>query len=233
LKDFPVQTPAVRRAVRDAVVGPADRASLLLNEIEEKRLAVTELDRVRADRLLTHSDPQVAARAKQLLAEILPADRKQALADYQPVLKLKADAGAGREVFRKNCSTCHRVAGVGVDVAPDISDTRTKTAEQLLADILQPNRAIDNNYVSYAVVTADGQTLNGVIAAETATSVTLKQAENKIVTLLRQDIEELRSTGISLMPDGLEKNIPPQEMADLLSFLKNWRYVDGQVPLGK
>lgn len=233
LTDFTAQTPAIRRAVLDAVVGPADRAALLLDEIAEKRLAVTELDRVRADRLLSHADSAVAARARKLLADILPADRRQALADYQPVLKLSAHAEQGREVFRKHCSTCHRVGGIGVDVAPDISDTRTKTAEQLLTDILQPNRAIDNNYVSYAVATVDGQALTGIIAAETATSVTLKQAENKVVTLLRQDIEELRSTGISLMPDGLEKNIPPQDMADLLSFLKNWRYLDGQVPLGK
>jgi putative heme-binding domain-containing protein len=120
-----------------------------------------------------------------------------------------------------------------VNVAPDISDTRTKTPVQLLGDILQPNRAIDANYVSYAVTTTDGRPLLGVIAAETAGSVTLRLPEDKTVTLLRQDIDELRSTGRSLMPDGLEKNIPPQAMADLIAYLKGWRYLDGRTPTGR
>jgi len=57
----------------------------------------------------------------------------------------------GKLCLRKNCAACHRIAGIGVNVAPDISDSRTKKPEQLLADILQPNRAIDNNYLGYSV----------------------------------------------------------------------------------
>jgi hypothetical protein len=59
----------------------------------------------------------------------------------------------------------------------------------------------------------------------------LKQPENKTQLILRQDIEELKSNGISLMPEGLEKNISIEQMADLISFVKNWRYLNGQVPI--
>ena len=145
---------------------------------------------------------------------------------------MKADAGRGREVFKKNCATCHRIDNIGVNVAPDIADSRTKKPAQILADVLQPNRAIDANYVNYAVATDDGRVINGIIVAETASALTLKQPENKVITLLRDEIEEIRSTGVSLMPEGLEKNIPPQAMADLISFIKNWRYLDGRTPLG-
>ena len=96
---------------------------------------------------------------------------------------------------------------------------------QLLVDIIQPNRAIDSNYFSYTVVTSDGLSQTGVLTAETSTSVTLKQQEAKTLTIPRNQIEELRSDGISYMPDGLEKNIPPQDMADLIAFIKNWRYL--------
>jgi putative heme-binding domain-containing protein len=133
-------------------------------------------------------------------------------------------------VFKHNCATCHKVAGVGIDVGPDIADTRTKTLAALLNDILVPNAAIDNNYINYLVSTKDGRVLTGMLAAETATSVTLKRAEGQTDTLLRKDIEEITSTGISLMPDGLEKNITIADMADLLRFLKDWRYLDGTVP---
>jgi len=233
LSDFSAQTPVLRAAVLDAVIDGGPRATALLEEIAAGRIAAQEIDLTRAERLLGHPNAEVAARARELFAATLPADRQQVLAEYQSALQLDGDALRGQAVFAKNCAACHRIGEVGVNVAPDISDSRTKTHAQLLGDILQPNRAIDANYVSYAVVTTDGLPLAGVIAAETATSVTLRMAENKTVTLLRSDIEELRSTGRSLMPDGLEKEIPPPAMADLLSFIKNWRYLDGAVPAGR
>ena len=113
-----------------------------------------------------------------------------------------------------------------VNVAPDISDSRAKKPEQLLTDILQPNRAIDSNYFSVTATTVDGVVHTGILAAETSTSITLRQAEGKTVTLARDDIDRVASDGVSLMPEGLERLIPPQDMADLISFIKNWRYLD-------
>ena len=75
----------------------------------------------------------------------LPADRKEVLEKYQAAVKTEGDAHRGREVFSKNCATCHAVAGVGINVGADISDTRGKTPGQLLNDILNPNAAIDAN----------------------------------------------------------------------------------------
>ena len=75
--------------------------------------------------------------------------------------------------------------------------------------------------------------LTGILSSETASSITLRQKEDKSITLLRSEIEELSSNGISLMPEGLEKEINHQQMADLILFIKNWRYLDGLTPLGK
>ena len=100
----------------------------------------------------------------------------------------------------------------------------------MLTDILQPNRAIDSNYYSYTATTVDGHVHTGVLAAETSTSVTLKQQEGKSETLRRDEIEDLHNNGVSFMPEGLEKDIPMQDMADLISFIKNWRYLDSAPP---
>jgi putative heme-binding domain-containing protein len=105
-----------------------------------------------------------------------------------------------------------------------------KTAAQLLIDILNPNQAIDNNYVSYVVAMSDGNVHTGLIAAETSSSVTLRQPENKTLTLLRADIDSLRSSGVSLMPEGFEKHLTHQQLADLIGFVKNWRYLDERIP---
>jgi virulence factor Mce-like protein len=110
-------------------------------------------------------------------------------------------------------------------------DTRTKTEEALLSDIINPNGAIDANYLSYTVATANGQILNGLIASETASALTLLRAEGQSDTVLKRDVEEIRSDGVSLMPEGIEQDITVDQMADLLDYLKNWRYMDGAVPV--
>ena len=103
----------------------------------------------------------------------------------------------------------------------------------LLTDVLNPNAAIDGNYVSYTVTTKDGKSFVGVIASESAAGITLKREQNQTDTILRADIDEVKSSGQSLMPEGLEQNVTVQEMADLIRFLKDWRYLDGATPRGK
>ncbi|MCH8046772.1 MAG: HEAT repeat domain-containing protein [Planctomycetes bacterium] len=231
LAEFRSQTPAVRRAILDAMIAHEERALKLLDAIDSARIKTTEIDPVRTRALVNHKGIKVKQRAKALFAAAVPVDRAKVLKAYQSSLAMQADAQRGRAVFAKNCATCHKIGDLGVNVAPDIADSRTKTPAQLLTDILQPNRAIDANYVGYSVVTTDGKIHEGIIKAETAQSITLGLPEGKTLTLLRSDIEQLRSSGVSLMPEGLEKNVNPQQMADLISFIKNWRYLDGQVPL--
>ena len=85
----------------------------------------------------------------------------------------------------------------------------------------------------YSVITNDGKILDGIITEETSNQITLMQPERKVTTILRTDIDEVQSRGVSLMPEGLEKKINHQQMADLISFIKNWRYLDGRTPLAK
>jgi putative membrane-bound dehydrogenase-like protein len=231
LDQFASDTPPIRRAILDGLLSNKDRTKLLLDAIEAGRVKSSEIDQLQVKRLTENRDAAIKDRAAKLFAAAMPADRAKALADYQPVLQMKGDPGKGQVVFEKNCAACHRINGIGVNVAPDISDSRAKKYEQILADILQPNRAIDNNYVGYTVRQLDGTILTGILAAETATSITLKQQGGKEAVIPRSEIDELKSSGQSLMPEGLERQIPPPDMADLLAFIKNWRYLDGRTPL--
>lgn len=231
LESYAVRTPVVRRAiVRNLLRNPA-RIRLLFQAIKDKQISPVELDPGQVKALTSHADMELRKEALEVLASAVPQDRKLVLEQYQAALKLTAQPERGRLVFEKNCATCHQIGKLGVVVGPDIADLRTKTPAQVLLDILSPNQAIDNNYVSYTVITKDGRVETGFIAAETASSITLKQPENKTQLILRQDIDELKSNGISLMPEGLEKNISIEQMADLISFVKNWRYLNGQVPI--
>ena len=220
-----------RRAALDVLIARPSRAVLLIEAIGRGAVARADLDPGRVEKLLRHADAGVRRRAKVVLAALVPEARRKVLKQYQAALAATGDPRRGREVFRKNCTACHRVDGLGVDVAPDISDTRRWTRQQLMLSILDPNRAVDSNYFSYSLVTNSGKVHTGLVASETPSAVLLRQPEGKSVRVLRGDIEILKSNGISLMPEGLEKNVTLAGMSDLLSFLKNWRYLDGRVPV--
>ncbi|MDZ4686091.1 MAG: c-type cytochrome, partial [Planctomycetaceae bacterium] len=230
LTRFPAAPPAWRRGALDVLLSNEGRTKALLDAVERGDLKPAEIDPARTQRLVAHRNADIKARAQKLLAAAT-AERSAVLKDYQRALTVKADPHRGRALFEKQCVTCHRVGDRGVNIGPDIADTRTKTPDALLTAILDPNRAVDNNSFGYAVITQDGKAFTGIITAETSASITLRQAEGKDQTILRSEIEELRSTGLSLMPVGFEKNITVEQMADLISFLKNWRYLDGSVPI--
>ncbi len=227
---LPKRRGSVRRSILLAMASNSSLAPTLLDEIEAGRVPPLEIDATSEKNLYRHKDGRLVARAKKLLKKEPPADRVKVLADYQVSLTMKSDPLRGKVVFEKNCATCHKIGGVGIDVAPDISDSRTKTPIFLLTNIVDPNRAIDANYFSFNVLDTDGRVHTGIVTAETSSSITLKQPEGKIVTIARDEIEQFKNNGVSLMPVGLERTINKQQMADVISFIKNWRYLDGLVP---
>jgi putative heme-binding domain-containing protein len=97
----------------------------------------------------------------------------------------------------------------------------------VLFNVLAPNGEVDPRYLEYVLVTSDGQVLTGVIAGQTSTAVTLRNAENKLTTILRVDIDDMQNTGKSLMPEGLEKLIDKRAMADLMSYLQQAAAAEG------
>ena len=231
LADFKAKTPKLQRAAVASCVTSASSAAVLIEYVLDGNIPATNLNAASQRTLRRYKDPELKKSVTKVLAALTPADRQAVLADYAACTTLESKPMRGRVVFEKNCATCHRVGELGVDIGPDIADSRTRTPEYLLTNILDPNRAVDSNYFGVTAVTEDGRIVTGVVTSETASSITLKQAEGKTVTLLRSDIDELKSDGISLMPVGLEKNISKQQMADLISFIKNWRYLDGDIPL--
>ena len=87
--------------------------------------------------------------------------------------------------------------------------------------ILDPNAAIEPRFINYQIETRDGRSLSGVISGETATSVTLVQPGGASEQLLRSEVTAIKASPLSLMPDGLEQVISPQDLADLISYFKN------------
>ncbi|MGV2342034.1 MAG UNVERIFIED_CONTAM: c-type cytochrome [Planctomycetaceae bacterium] len=150
------------------------------------------------------------APAIKLLESTARSSREDVLRAYQVALTLKGDATRGQAVFRQHCSVCHQIGSVGHQVGPSLASFKNRGAEAILANVLDPNREVNPAWRDYVAVSVDGTTHNGVLISENAGSLTLRRAEAKETTLLRSDIEVLRDTGRSLMPEGLEKTSIPR-----------------------
>jgi putative heme-binding domain-containing protein len=214
--------PSSRDAVFDLLLSRPTLTADLLDAIEEGAVRAGELSLVHKQRLNDYPDRRLKRRAQALLAkgsESISGDRKQVLADYADLAHAKGDAANGKAVFTKSCAICHKLRGEGASVGPDLSGMAVHGKEQLLVHILDPNRDVEGNFVSYVAMLTDGLVVSGMLAGESATSIDLVDAEGKRQSILREDIDQLSRSGASLMPEGFEKQLSRAQLTDVLEYL--------------
>ncbi len=221
LRGWSGYAPARRNQVLDILFGREEWLTAALEAIQSKQITPGEINAVRRQRLLGHRSAEVRRRTAKLFADAVNPDRQKVIDAYQPVLTMPGDAKRSVALFGKHCAACHQLAGVGNAVGPDLASLGDKSPQALLIAILDPNRAVEARYVGYSATTKGGRIFTGVLASETGNSITLIAADGKKETILRGDLDELTSSGKSAMPEGLEKEIKADDMADLIAHLRS------------
>jgi len=215
-------SPTVRAEATNAMLrGAPERTRLLLEAVKNGEVQTWQLDPYKP-RLFMDRDPAVRALARALF-EQSPAQREQVLKQYQAALNGVGDVARGKEVFKRVCSKCHALDGVGVAVGPNLGTVRNHPAAELLVDIIMPSKSIEQGYETYVVDPASGEIVDGIMSAHTPATITLRQEEQREVVISRENIRRMYVSNVSMMPDGLEKQVSVQQMADLLAFLKGVR----------
>ena len=209
-----------RRQMIPASMRNGRAAVALLEAVETGIVPLIELDAATRQALEKTSNAELKQRAVKLFAATISADRDAVVQKYRPALKLAANQKRGAALFEKNCAVCHRMQGVGANVGPDLSGTGQQPRETLLVQILDPSRQVLPDFVAYNAERKSGETYSGFIANESTTTVTLRRATEPDITLKRSELKELKTSGKSLMPDGLEAAMSEQDMADLIEFLR-------------
>jgi putative membrane-bound dehydrogenase-like protein len=221
LEVWPRLSPQLRAVATEALLSRNTWLTAFLKAVETEKVAQRDLDPARISLLKKHPDKQIRERVQQLF-QAGPSRRADVIKDYQQVLQLTGDAARGKAVFKKVCAACHKLEGVGAEVGEELTAIRNRGPSALLLNILDPNREVKPKFLTYVCQTDDGRVLTGMITAESANSLTLRRPDGSgsEVTIQRTQIEELRSTGLSFMPEGLEKSVHHQAMADLLEYLR-------------
>ncbi|MEY2427757.1 MAG: hypothetical protein QOJ40_642, partial [Verrucomicrobiota bacterium] len=210
-------SPLLRPELLNALFTRQEWIQELLGAMENGQIAPNQIGTPDQQKLLAHKDPAVRKRASRIFTPP-NTDRQKVIESYRGVTALKGDKERGKLLFKANCAICHQVVG-RAQVGPELGPLAYKPVETLLVAILDPNQAVEARYVNYTAMTKDDREFSGIIATETANSITLRSPTGE-ETILRADLSQLTSSGLSLMPEGFEKILAPQNVADLIAYIR-------------
>lgn len=213
-------TSSQREHALDVLLGRARWAGELLDAVEASQIQRVEISPTHRLALLKHGDKTIKDRAAKLFETAGASSRAAVVEKYLPALKRPADTKRGHAVYQRACAACHQHGNEGLAIGPHLSSVAAHEPEKILANILDPNLDIQPGFHAYIATLQDGQQLFGLLAGESGASLTFKLPDASTRTLRRSEIKEIKSTGVSLMPDGLEATLSEQDLADLIAFLR-------------
>lgn len=220
LNGWPSMSHETRGLVLDRLMGSQPGMKLFLERMESKAIFVADIDMARRGQLLQHPIASVRQRAEKLFSGLSP--ERQAVVDrYQQLASVQGNRERGAALFEQHCATCHNPReDQSTPLGPDLRSLTDRDPAGLLVSILDPSRSVEPRYLGYNVVLDSGEVLFGVVANETANSLMLRSADGKERPIARESIVEFRGSGKSFMPDGFEETIKPEQMADIVEFVR-------------
>src|SRR5262249_14808873 len=195
----------------------------LLAAIGKKQIPPETLGINQARKLLASRDPELVKAVQSHWGTIREErnPRRDAVIDEMRAFlrKTPGDPDKGHEVFKKVCGQCHKIYGEGEEVGPDITANGRSSYDQLLSNVFDPNLVIGATYEARTIVTAQGRVVTGLVVEESDQRVVLKAQGGKQEIIPRDDIDEMKTSDVSLMPEDLEKTLKLDEIADLFAFI--------------
>jgi putative heme-binding domain-containing protein len=219
IKRWPNYSSRIKSDVKSVLLGRPDRAIALLNAIAAGTLHADDLTTAQMKFVRNHRDPAVKQLAAKVFANYKVKSRQDVIDEYQPALSLAGNVENGKQIYLQRCSQCHRLGGAGYQVGPDLVTVKAEGKAKNLVNVLDPNREVAPAYIAFTIETKDDESLVGVIANETTSSITVRQPFGKEDTLMRSKLKSMQSQGQSLMPEGIEQGMSQQDMANLLEYI--------------
>lgn len=215
----------IRRRAREVLFSRPRTAKAYLERVATRSHVPDDVALSELRGLAVHGDAEINRLVRQFWGNLTVGTPEEKLAEMRRLNNdLRAGAGdvmRGRELFKQHCALCHRLFGDGAAIGPDLTNTSRADREFLLASLVDPSAVIKRQYLTSTISTKNGQTWNGLIAAEDAGSVTLIDSRGERRTIPRADIEEIVESSVSLMPEKLIEKLPPQQLRDLFAYLQS------------
>jgi putative heme-binding domain-containing protein len=217
-------TPATKTAAAEVLVSRRRWAISLLSAVEGKQISPSELPMTAIRALADSKDDFIRQRAAQAIGRIREANAdKQKIIEEKKAMILKGgppDLKAGHEMAKKTCFLCHKLNGEGADVGPDLTGVGRSSLDALLVNVIDPNLVVGKGYENVIIETKDGQTVSGRMVENTDSRVKLLASGPKEEVIAKSDIQAMRVSEMSVMPEGLEQ-MPDQDFRNLILYVLN------------
>src|SRR5262249_2250908 len=223
--------PSERPAVIETLVARPTFAAALLDQVEAGRIPASDVSAVQARQMRSFGDDQLTARLAQVWGELRdsPNDKRGLIADLKLQLTKErlatADARQGRAVFQTTCANCHRLFGGGGAIGPDLTGSGRHNLDYLLENIVDPSAVVNKDFRMSVLRMSDGRILNGLVMSQDDERLVLQTAKEKL-TFMKSEIDELKLTTLSPMPEGILQPLKTDQIRDLIFYLMSATQVD-------
>lgn len=234
LKIFPTLSEPEKEDAVQTLASRTDWALALLDAIEQNKVPRRDVSVFVARQIQGSKDKRVRERLTKVWGQIQPASaqRVELTKKYKTILNeealKKSDVVKGRQVYVKNCASCHKLYDDGGDIGPALTGAQRSNIDYILENVLDPSAVVPREYQVVSLDMKNERRINGIVRAETAKSLTIQTA-NETLVLLKDEIEARVQSKLSMMPEGIFDKLGEQEVRDLVAYLRGRE----QVPLPK
>ncbi|MGI9472302.1 MAG: PVC-type heme-binding CxxCH protein [Rubripirellula sp.] len=215
-----------RPQIMSILVSRKSFAKAMLNAMEAGKIPREDLSPYQVRQIHSFEDSNLSERVAQIWGEVRETseDKKLAISELKKNLDSEhsslANLGRGRELFVKHCQNCHRLFGEGEKIGPDLTGANRNNIDYLLTNIIDPSSVVDKDYRMSVLLTDDDRIINGLITSETDKTLTLQTA-TELLTFEQDSIRSRKVTEKSPMPDGLLETLRPDQVRDLIGYLRH------------
>jgi len=223
LKNYGKLEPDLKPRAIELLTQRVNWSKKLLAVIGRKKIPAKVINLNQARRLLAFKNADLTKLVKQhwgIVRTTRDPERAKYVAKWKRFLRNNpGDPFKGAKHFKKVCAQCHKMYGEGADVGPDITRNGRNSFDQLLSNVFDPSLVIGSAYRAHTVATKDGRVITGLVVENTPQRIVLKVQGGKKETIARDSIEFSKESKVSMMPEDIEKQLKPQQIADLFAYL--------------
>ena len=212
-------SPLMDQAILKSLIRSQSGAKLVLDFAEQKESSTSALP-AWVWQALRASPSDVIRKRAQSLSPVSEVPWETVASTYRAAWEKPGDADRGEAHFRKLCASCHRVMGIGIGIGPSLDSYRVRPNEAIAMAVAEPSREMDPKYEQLQIRTIEGDVAAGILVSSSQEQITLMTAQNQSLSIRRDQIDQWKSSGKSLMPDGMLKELDPEALNDLIAFLR-------------
>ena len=212
----------VRAAAFETLTSRPQWTRVLLESVDAGKITPQSIPFEFVQRMGMYEDDAIASLMAKHWGQVrsTPAEKQQQIARLAALIRSgQGDSRAGKQLFTKQCATCHRLFGEGEKTGPDLTDYERTNLDFMLLAMIDPSAGIREEYTNFMILTDDGRTLTGLLGDQNARTVSIKGLDGQVQTLPREQIEVLRALPVSLMPENLLAELTDQQIQDLFAYL--------------